>query len=291
MMCFGLKDRKRLKTNHCVIVLLDDTQLVHELHVSKPNFLPFCFSLRPKVIDSLANHWTRQPEAKSKTNNEHWITAPGPRICAVFLHSTALRIAKLVALASFCFISVVRLILSEIQFPYICVFGTDNLRDASFHFPPRVRPDSREQQVASAAWTRASCKSPLQGGTLQEISMIAFFALLCKRVLGSARYFAIDIYDAIQSVKVSRFLKWAGIFDEGVKQVMLPLHLSFEEREREEKETSVQTSVTSDAVVGWKNVSVTIAISWCAIISTTTTVSISMVIAGDYWHGQSPSLK
>lgn len=34
MMCFGLKDRKRLKTNHCVIVLLDDTQLVHELHVS-----------------------------------------------------------------------------------------------------------------------------------------------------------------------------------------------------------------------------------------------------------------
>lgn len=36
MMCFGLKDRKRLKTNHCVIVLLDDTQLVHELHVSIP---------------------------------------------------------------------------------------------------------------------------------------------------------------------------------------------------------------------------------------------------------------
>lgn len=41
MMCFGLKDRKRLKTNHCVIVLLDDTQLVHELHVS----INFCFVL------------------------------------------------------------------------------------------------------------------------------------------------------------------------------------------------------------------------------------------------------
>lgn len=38
MMCFGLKDRKRLKTNHCVIVLLDDTQLVHELHVSSNQF-------------------------------------------------------------------------------------------------------------------------------------------------------------------------------------------------------------------------------------------------------------
>lgn len=36
-MCFGVKDRKRTKTNHCVIVLLDDTQLVHELHVSTNN--------------------------------------------------------------------------------------------------------------------------------------------------------------------------------------------------------------------------------------------------------------
>lgn len=45
MMCFGLKDRKRLKTNHCVIVLLDDTQLVHELHVSIIHFFLFQVSL------------------------------------------------------------------------------------------------------------------------------------------------------------------------------------------------------------------------------------------------------
>lgn len=34
MMCFGASVRRKSKTNHCVIVLLDDTQLVHELQVS-----------------------------------------------------------------------------------------------------------------------------------------------------------------------------------------------------------------------------------------------------------------
>lgn len=47
-MCFGLKDRKRLKTNHCVIVLLDDTQLVHELHVS--TFVIIIFGLQSQEI-------------------------------------------------------------------------------------------------------------------------------------------------------------------------------------------------------------------------------------------------
>lgn len=64
MMCFGLKDRKRLKTNHCVIVLLDDTQLVHELHVSitiTPVFLIFSCRIKLAIFAWLRN---RSPTLK-----------------------------------------------------------------------------------------------------------------------------------------------------------------------------------------------------------------------------------